>query len=263
MRESFLEVLRSRQAELGNRLFEIDTDVAVKELLPLAQNYLTSHLFRRINSASVKNNQNAPINEPGIWSELSFRLRRPNGILTGTIDKLLITRLDDGSLSVEIIDFKTNRIPRTQNKVQKVVPVATSSKGRRGNSGQFAFDFETSNSSLLVHAEPANEDPLTSTALDYKLQMQAYALAVKELLPFAAADQISVTLHFLEPNMEFQLSSELLETEVCARAIDEAMNEIVAALEPAEFPVNPSSHCRMCNFLNLCPSGQQVLRARG
>jgi len=266
LRDSFLEVVRSRQAELGDRLFDIETEVAVKELLPLAQNYLASPLFRRINSASIRNNQNAPTNEPGLWSELSFRLRRPNGILTGTIDKLLITRLDDGSLKVEIIDFKTNRIPRSsgaQTRISEVPPVAISNKGRRSNSDQFAFDFETSNSSLLVHSERSNEDPLTSIALDYKLQMQAYALAAKELLPFAAAGQISVTLHFLEPNREFQLPSEMLDGEVCARAIDEAIREIVAALEPAEFPVNPSSHCRMCNFLNLCPSGQQTLFSRG
>ena len=262
LRDSFLEVVRSRQAELGDRLFDIETEVAVKELLPLAQNYLASPLFRRINSASIRNNQNAPTNEPGLWSELSFRLRRPNGILTGTIDKLLITRLNDGSLKVEIIDFKTNRIPRSsaaQNRISEVPPVAISNKGRRSNSDQFAFDFETSNSSVLVHSERSNEDPLTSIALDYKLQMQAYALAAKELLPFAAAGQISVTLHFLEPNREFQLPSEMLDGEVCARAIDEAIREIVAALEPAEFPVNPSSHCRMCNFLNLCPSGQKTL----
>jgi len=259
LRDSFLEVIRSRQAELGDRLFEIDTEVAVKELLPLAQNYLASQLFQRINSASLKNTQNAPTDEPGLWSELSFRLRRPNGILTGTIDKLLITLLADGSLSVEIIDFKTNRIPRRRETQKQTSEVATSHIGRRSSAAQFAFDFEVSNSSLLVQAERLDDDPLTKTALDYKLQMQAYALAVKELLPFAVPGQISVTLHFLEPNMEFQLPSEMLDSQVCARAIDGAMKEIVAALEPFEFPVNPSTHCRMCNFLNLCPAGQHAL----
>src|SRR5678816_4300193 len=54
-----------------------------------------------------------PTGEAGLWSELSFRLRRPQGILTGTIDKLLITPTVDGGLAIEIIDFKTNRIGNT------------------------------------------------------------------------------------------------------------------------------------------------------
>ena len=41
---------------------------------------------------------------------MRFRLRRPLGILTGTIDKLLITPSANGEgFDVEIIDFKTNR----------------------------------------------------------------------------------------------------------------------------------------------------------
>src|SRR5439155_20351869 len=52
-----------------------------------------------------------PQSSPGLWSELRFRLRRPLGILTGTIDKLLITPAPNGNgVDIEIIDFKTNRI---------------------------------------------------------------------------------------------------------------------------------------------------------
>src|SRR5262249_60593314 len=51
-----------------------------------------------------------PHTEAGLWSELRFRLRRPLGILTGTIDKLLITPAANGDgIDAEIIDFKTNR----------------------------------------------------------------------------------------------------------------------------------------------------------
>jgi hypothetical protein len=174
----------------------------------------------------------------------------------------LITRLDDGSLNVEIIDFKTNRIPRTRETPKKTSEVPAkdiNQKTRRSSVAQFSFDFENS-VSLLVQPDTSSTDPLTSAALDYKLQMQAYALAVKELLPLAVDGQIRVTLHFLEPNVEFQLDAEMLEGKVCATAIDEAIREIVSSSEPAEFPVNPSSHCRMCNFLNLCPPGQQRLR---
>jgi len=262
LRESFLDIVRLRQAELGDRLFDIQTDVAVKELLPLAQNYLGSQLFQRINSATFKTDEKVPINQPGLWSELSFRLRRPNGILTGTIDKLLITQLEDGSLKVEIIDFKTNRIPRIKE-TPKLTPVVetvnVSQKTRKSSSGQFSFDFENS-VTLLDQPDTSTTDPITSAALDYKLQMQAYALAVKELLPITVDGQIIVTLHFLEPNVEFQLPPEMLLGQVCAEAIDESIREIVSSSEPADFPVNPASHCRMCNFLNLCPAGQRKAR---
>ena len=54
-----------------------------------------------------------PGSEAGLWSELPFRLRRPLGILTGAIDKLLITKSsDDEGFDIEIIDFKTNRARR-------------------------------------------------------------------------------------------------------------------------------------------------------
>src|SRR6185369_4384652 len=103
LRQSFAEVLRLRQAQLADRLIEINPEAAVRDLLPLANNYLTSDVFRRVESARKISNLQ-PTGEAGLWSEVSFRLRRPLGILAGVIDKLLITR----SL-IEIFDFKTTR----------------------------------------------------------------------------------------------------------------------------------------------------------
>src|SRR6185312_12150908 len=51
LRESFEHVMSLRQAELAGRTFEIDLEVAVHELLPLAQNYLASDVFRRVSEA--------------------------------------------------------------------------------------------------------------------------------------------------------------------------------------------------------------------
>src|SRR5207302_2140965 len=99
-------------------------DEAIAELMPLAQNYLSSAVFERVERArlseppALAGGQGSnvavsanPRGEVGLWSELSFRLRRPLGILTGAIDKLLITPSADGKgLDVEIIDFKTNRL---------------------------------------------------------------------------------------------------------------------------------------------------------
>ena len=94
--------------------------------------------------------------------------------------------------------------------------------------------------------------------------MQAYALAVRELMPslLNKNNRLTVTLHFLDPNVEFHLPDELLKAAACERAIDEAMREIVAAREPEHFAVRPATHCRMCNFLQLCYPGQEWLKDR-
>ncbi len=51
LRQSFDEVVRLRQAQLADRLVEIDPEAAIKELLPLAQNYLASDVFKRVEAA--------------------------------------------------------------------------------------------------------------------------------------------------------------------------------------------------------------------
>jgi hypothetical protein len=127
LRKSFADVLRMRQAELADRLVEINTDAGIAELLPLAENYLSSAVFERVERARAMSEppalaggnlerlrSNFPSGlrlEAGLWSELSFRLRRPLGILSGALDKLLITPAANGKgFDVEIIDFKTNRL---------------------------------------------------------------------------------------------------------------------------------------------------------
>jgi hypothetical protein len=90
--------------------------------------------------------------------------------------------------------------------------------------------------------------------------MQSYALAVRELLPFLSDARVRVTLHFLEPNLEFQLSEDLLEANECERVIDEAMLRIISSAEPREFPVIPAPHCRMCNFLRVCTAGREWIK---
>jgi hypothetical protein len=107
------------------------------------------------------------------------------------------------------------------------------------------------------------QDEIEMAATDYQLQMQAYALAVRELLP-AMADgdfDVTVTLHFLDPNVEVHLPDNLLQSEVCAQAIDDAMHQLSSSLAPEHFPVRPASHCRMCNFLDICAAGREFVRA--
>jgi hypothetical protein len=93
--------------------------------------------------------------------------------------------------------------------------------------------------------------------------MQAYALAVMELMPSLVESGSSIisTLHFLEPNREFHLAADLLNRDACMLAIDDAMMQIISSGEPSQFPVRPALHCRMCNFLGICPAGREWLRS--
>jgi ATP-dependent exoDNAse (exonuclease V) beta subunit len=309
LRRSFADVVRLRQAELADRLMEINADEAIAELLPLAQNYLSSAVFERVERtraalsvapALAGVNNKSPVGlhlEAGLWSELSFRLRRPLGILSGAIDKLLITPAASGKgFSVEIIDFKTNRLrpqtavgPESAPTLGPRAPSPASSNAfpqvrveseqlwqsgtQRGGRGrprsqdrleQIAFDFDAraTRPEEVVAPEFSLNDRVRIAASDYQLQMQAYALAVGELLPSPADADISLTstLHFLDPNVEFHLDAELLSPDACRRAIDAAMMEIVSSAEPGQFPVRTAAHCRMCSFLGICRAGRERVR---
>lgn len=282
LRRSFDDVVRLRQAELADRLVEIDTEAAIRDLLPLANNYLASDVFSRVEAARKASpaNSTRPAGEAGLWSELSFRLRRPLGVLSGAIDKLLIGRSPDGVLEIEIVDFKTNRITSLRPQASTSPPLGPQAsrlptshtietvpkKSFRNRSSetsttsQFSFDFENP-VHVTTTVEPDSIDSaLQATARDYQLQMQAYALAVRELIPSTSNARIRVTLHFLEPNLEVHLPDELLEPVRCERAIDEAMLRIVSSTEPEHFPVHTAPHCRVCNFVRVCAPGRDWLR---
>ena len=295
--ESFQHVVAQRQSELAGRVFEIDPAVAVSDLLPLAQNYLASDVFRRVQKAQEVAPTSAgeiaseihrlksvphPQSSPGLWSELRFRLRRPLGILTGTIDKLLILPSADGTgLDVEIIDFKTNRFmarakpsakPSQNATVAASVASASPHRAPSGKPAQGFFDFDSRPEEKSVEVitsesrDTSIEAQIEATARDYQLQMQSYALALRELLPSdVRINRLRATLHFIDPNRESIVPVDLLEAEICARAIDEAMAtiaELDGTLEAEHFPPIPNTHCRICNFLELCPAGREWQRAR-
>jgi ATP-dependent helicase/nuclease subunit A len=258
LRSSFDEVVRSRQAELADRLVEIDRAEAIKELLPLSKNYLASDVFQRVERARslAAVNGDRPTGDSGIWSELSFRLRRPLGLVSGAIDKLLVTKSEDGGYEAEIIDFKTNRVGAP---AQQTAPIEDHShKHSKSDQAQFAFDFDRA-ATRVTTIDKSFDEALRSAAQDYQLQMQAYALALRELVPSLKDSRIRVTLHFLEPNLQFHPSEELLQTSACEAAIDDAILAIIAAQKPAEFPVKPALHCRTCSFLRICPAGRDFL----
>jgi ATP-dependent helicase/nuclease subunit A len=282
LRLSFADVVRNRQAEMADRLVEINADEAIAELLPLAQNYLSSALFERVERARAI--MSAPTGTKpqggiGLWSELAFRLRRPLGILSGAIDKLLITPSVDGKyFDIEIIDFKTNRLsrgslgPRASRPPNfeadaglNVVPGVRAGRPRPQQIvQQFAFDFNAPAAKPVqtVDSERSIDDQVRLAACDYQLQMQAYVLAVRELVPSLTLNSAIVsTLHFLEPNVEFHLPPDLVAPDSCALAVDDAMTKIVSSARPDEFPVHTATHCRMCNFLRICPAGREWVRS--
>src|SRR5260370_9774070 len=289
LRTSFNEVVAQRQSELAGRVFEINPEEAVLDLIPLTENYLASEVFQRVTALDRFNAESANPQSAirkskslstGLWSELRFRLRRPLGVLTGTIDKLLITPAANGEgIDVEVIDFKTNRFSRRaapQKNRARSAAVTTGGRGELniGNRSQRAeglFDFERASEDVASGGNKTSTDSEVSftaqaetLAHDYQLQMQAYALALRELLPKSVkVNSLRATLHFIEPNLEVALESDLLEHDNCVRMIDDAMLQIAAldgTLDAELFPPLPATHCRMCNFLELCPAGRGWLR---
>jgi ATP-dependent helicase/nuclease subunit A len=241
LRSSLDDVLRLREAELGDRIAELDRERAVQDLEPLARNYLISNVRERIESARRAGEGREGL---GVLSEQRFRLRRPLGILTGTIDKLLVWE-DANGCNVEIIDFKTNRFRSRIGAGKDQQPAVDKPQA------QLAFAFSEPDEDRFVHVE------VDAVVADYELQMQSYALAAHELIP--KAGRIQVTLHFVDPNLEKRLPRWLLERDVCARAIDETMLAVVSSNSPESFEVRPADHCRVCSFQDLCAAGRRWL----
>jgi len=250
LKSSFEDVLIQRAAELGDRISEIDSENALRDLLPLAKNYVGSQVRERIESARAITNHASLItpHSLGVFSEQRFRLRRPLGILTGTIDKLLICpAANHDGLRVEIIDFKTNRFRRRRD------PILDAKADR----GQLSFEFLQPASDAPVDRDLLIRAEVEAAAADYRVQMQAYALAARDLIGDVA--DVKVTLHFLDPDVEVCLGDDLLEREACAVALDETMLALVSSSEPENFPSNPAEHCRVCSFVELCPPGSRWL----
>jgi CRISPR/Cas system-associated exonuclease Cas4 (RecB family) len=129
-------------------------------------------------------------------------------------------------------------------------------KGGSPSSKQLSLDFvadepREADPDLLVQAEAE------AAAIDYQIQMQAYALAARALIPEVA--DLKVTLHFLHPDIEVSLPDDLLEREACETAIDDTMLKIVSSSSPEAFHPEPAEHCRACSFVELCATGTNWL----
>ena len=209
----------------------------------------------------------------------------PEKIVHALCLSLISAKLTQRPSNDEIIGPRASRPPQATGSLWKRLNLSTrdlafdeSGRDARGPSDggpkrsgrgkrleQFAFDFSPAQTTTRA-AEPGSvsvEDQVRIAAFDYQLQMQAYALAIRELISPNLNQKSAVisTLHFLDPNVEFHLPAELLAPEACRSAIDEAMSQIASSSEPQEFPVHPALHCRMCNFLGICNAGREFVRA--
>ena len=241
---SFRSVLAMRSADLNEPIDEIKSDEAIRDLLPLANNYLNSDVFRRIETA-----RSAAETETGggLFSERQFVLRRAPGSLSGTIDKMIVTPLPESSgVNVEIIDFKTDRFPKRK-------PLAAGRKKKRDASTAL-FDVGSP-----TKKEVSVQDQVVEATFDYQLQMQAYALAVRELVP--NVNELRVTIHFLGPNIEQLLSDDALSMEASAKAVDDAMRRLLSSGHE-NYPTRPADHCGFCNFREICADGRAWIRTQ-
>ncbi len=188
-----------------------------------------------------------PAGETGLWSELSFRLRRPLGILFGIIDKLLITRSAEGELEIEIIDFKTNRITATSR--------SSAEQQRRASHAerpQFAFDFENRRRKLNAVCTR----PLKTTNSKCK-RMRS---------PCVSCCLHSRAARFASRSTSSNRTSKSIWRTSCSnlrvanrRSMKRCSGTIYSA-DPADFPVKTAPHCRMCNFLRVCTAGKEWVR---
>ena len=115
----------------------------------------------------------------------------------------------------------------------------------------FAVEPREADPDLLVQAEAE------AAAIDYQVQMQAYALAARALIPEVA--DLKVTLHFLHPDIEVSLPDDLLNRAACEQAIDDTTLKIISSSSPESFPPQPADHCRACSFTQFCQTGSRWL----
>jgi ATP-dependent exoDNAse (exonuclease V) beta subunit len=241
---SFDSIVTERGAGIGERIDTEQRKASIATMLPLAENYLKSNVFARIEAARESSRNGSATR---ILSEQEFVLRRPLGSLSGTIDKMVVTpAIEFDGVDVEIIDFKTDRFPKRKLSARRSV--------KKGSDNPALFDLavKSESDSLIV-------EHVAEAVFDYELQMQAYALAVRELIP--NVNKLSVTIHFLDPNIEESLPPEALRYDVCSISVDDAMTHLLSSA-PDNYPTRTAEHCRFCNFREICVAGQEWFRSQ-
>jgi ATP-dependent exoDNAse (exonuclease V) beta subunit len=250
LRVSLSEVRRERHQWLKELESDFDEDVTIRSLRRLARNFAGSQMFRRLDgmhrSSMHPNRLDDQVGDSVTFSEHTFVLRRRSVMLSGTIDKLVLTRSAGRSgLDAEIIDFKTDRLrPGNEGSVQT---------DSRAFDGMLPFENpETTGQHGLIHAE------VERLANTYLVQMQSYAIAARLLVPDVG--NVSATLHFLDRDFEHKVPAEYLEIGACGSAIDRTTEKLASCTEIDDFAPAAGDHCQHCGYRNVCSTGQVFMR---
>jgi ATP-dependent helicase/nuclease subunit A len=214
LRAALRRAVASLRAEGRLEGVMLDDEAILDDVWWLAKRYAESDFRKEIDA--VQRQAREPSSGCEVWSERVFTIRCDAALVTGAMDKVLITPRPGGQgVTAHVVDFKTNAF-------------AT----RPGAPG-FA-------------AEKAEK------VAWYRLQLQIYALALWELTP--NVKEVRATLHFLAPDEKFELPANQAGKEATAHAVNKVISELVAIRTFAEtdFEAKPGARCQLCRYANVC-----------
>jgi ATP-dependent helicase/nuclease subunit A len=220
------DVRRDRGDSYPEIFSSVDDARIAGEVLPLAENYAGSALRARIDAMRQVKAESLAVtavssHEAGLAvSEMGFALRFDDGSVVGAVDKLLLVPDGAAGWRAEVIDFKTNRIAGGELRA-----AALEELGRT-----------------------------------YRLQMQAYSLAVRRLVPHVTTVEASLVALAAGPDVGVELEPDSVTEEAAEVAIQGVLSRIrEAGTEPENFPAAPGAHCLSCIHVAICPEGSRAL----
>lgn len=211
------EVLAARGDEYPELVGLAGDERVTAELAPYARNYAESRMRRRVDERLDAGARLPDGRHELVRSEVPFTLRTRRGIVTGAIDKVLLTPLQGGRLRAFLVDFKTGYI----------------GSGKR------------------VPATVERE------ALEHVLQVQIYAHALWTLMPGVHAVEAALHFLQPAPNVEYHVPAELLTERRAAEAIERVLAGIQdGGLDPSRFEARVGRRCATCRFARFCPEAR-------
>ncbi len=188
-------------------------DEILQDAWHLARRYAQSKVRKEIDAARAAARHDARYD---VWSEREFAIRRDEALIVGVMDKVLITPSASGAgVTAHVVDFKTNAFKAKVN-------------------------------------EPGFKTELAEKVAEYRLQLQAYVLALWELAP--EVTEARATLHFVAPDHAFELPPEQASREAVTRAVGDAARRLTAirTFAAADFEAKPGARCLACRYAAVC-----------
>lgn len=224
LHHSVADVRRERGDAYADIFAAADDATVAAEVAPLAASYAESRLRKRVDVLSTvpatmlfRLAQSTGRSGDGfVVSEMGFSLRFDDGSVVGFVDKLLLEPDGDNGWSATVVDFKTNR----------------------------------------VGAGVARERTLSGIESAYRMQMQAYALAVRRLVPNVTSVSALLVALSAGPDVDISVDPRYLEPGVAEDALGEVLGRIRrAGVDPQNFPARTGPQCLTCAHLQICPDG--------